>query len=188
MRKVIVSNLVSLDGYMAGPNGDIDWFMDIADEEFENYSAELINSIDIMLFGRVTYQLMEAYWPTASPDTNDVRIIHAMNHCRKLVFSKTLEEVTWTNSQLMNGEPAAVVSKLKQEEGKDLVVYGSGALVSTLTQAGLIDDYRILVVPIVLGSGKPLFGPAISQFDLKLQEASTFRSGLVLLHYVRSEN
>ena len=183
MRRVILSNLVSLDGFMAGPNGEIDWFTGIADNEFESYAVELIGSIDTMLFGRVTYELMASYWPTAKPETDDPRIIDAMNDTRKVVFSKTLDKVTWKNSRLGRGDAAEETAKLKQQPGGDMVIYGSGEIVSVLAKRGLIDDYRIFVAPIVLGKGKPLFNGIDARLGLKLIETKPFRTGMVVLRY-----
>ncbi len=181
MRKIIVSNYVTLDGFFAGPNGEIDWF--VWDTETAKYSKELLKSIDTILFGRVTYELMASYWPTASPPAEDPVIIDAMNNLPKIVFSKTLDKVAWKNSRLVKGNIAEEISQLKQEPGKDMVIYGSGSIVSTLAQRGLIDDYRIFVNPVVLGSGKPLFKGLNDRLNLKLLKTKTFDCGVVLLHY-----
>lgn len=183
MRKIIVSNLVSLDGFMAGPDGNIEWFVNITDKEFEDYAVNLMNSVDTMLFGRVTYQLMESYWPIATEDKEDPRIIDAMNNFPKIVFSKTLADVSWKNSKLIEGNLVEEILKLKQQPGKDIVVYGSGSIVSILTQEGLIDDYRIFIVPVILGSGKSQFENLKKRKNLKLLDTRTFKSGLILLHY-----
>ena len=181
MRKIIVSNYVTLDGFFAGPNGEIDWF--VWDEETAEYSKGLLSSIDTILFGRVTYELMAGYWPTASPPAEDPVIIDAMNNLPKIVFSRTLEKVAWKNSRLVKEITAEEISKLKQQHGKDLVIYGSGSIVSTLTQLGLIDEYRIFVNPVVLGGGKPLFQDVKDRLKLKLLKTRTFHCGVVLLHY-----
>jgi dihydrofolate reductase len=183
MRKVILSNLVSLDGFMAGPNGEIDWFTGVADKEFESYAVDLIDSIDTMLFGRVTYELMAGYWPAATPETDDPRIIEAMNNTRKVVFSNTLGKVDWKNSRLVKGDAAEETAKLKEQSGRDMVIYGSGGIVSALAPKGLIDDYRIFVAPIVLGKGKPLFDCVDTRIRLELLETKSFRSGMVVLRY-----
>jgi dihydrofolate reductase len=182
MKKVIVSNLVSLDGYFAGPNGEIDWFVSLADKEFEAYAIDLMSTVDTMLFGRITFELMASYWPTASPDTEDPKIIEAMNSFPKVVFSNTLESVEWNNSRLVRGDAADAVARLKQAPGKDMVIYGSGSIVAALTQRGLIDDYRIFVCPIILGSGKSLFN-GDDRKGLKLVDTRRFSSGVVLLSY-----
>lgn len=183
MRKVIVSNIASLDGFMAGPNGEIDWFASIADREFENYAVDLIRTVDTMLFGRVTYQLMESYWPKATTATDDQRIIDAMNNCAKVVFSRTLDRADWKNSRLIKGDAAEEVPKLKALPGKDMVIYGSGGIVSALAEKGLIDDYRLFVVPVVLGRGKPLFNTTDGRIRLNLVETRRFPAGMVLLRY-----
>ena len=183
MRKLIVSNLISLDGFMAGPAGEIDWFTGLADKEFEEYGVRLIESIDTILFGRVTFQLMAGYWPTASAAEDDPRIIAAMNDLPKVVFSRTLGKVEWKNSRLVNGDPAGEVAKLKAQPGKHLVIYGSGGLVSELSQQGLIDDYRIFVAPLALGSGLPMFRGLSRRIGLRLVETKSFRTGMVLLRY-----
>lgn len=181
MRKIIVSNYVTLDGFIAGPNGEIDWF--VWDEEIAKYSRELLYSIDTILFGRVTYELMASYWPTASPTTEDPVIIDAMNNLPKIVFSKTLEKVEWKNSRLAKGNISEEIPKLKQQPGKDMVIYGSGSIVSTLTQLGLINEYQIFINPIVLGSGKPLFKSMNDRLNLNLLKTKTFHCGVVLLCY-----
>lgn len=139
--------------------------------------------MDTILFGRVTYQLMAGYWLTAKPETDNPRIIEAMNKLRKIVFSRKLKSVDWNNSRLMKGDVALEVAKLKAQPGKDMVIYGSGSIVSVLAAAEMIDEYRIFVAPVVLGSGKPLFRDITNRFSLKLQETRTFGEGLVLLQY-----
>jgi dihydrofolate reductase len=181
MRKVIASIYVSLDGFFAGPNGEIDWF--VWDEETAQYSKDLLHSIDTILFGRVTYELMARYWPTADPATEDPVIIDAMNNLPKIVFSKTLEKVAWNNTKLVKGNIADEVAALKQKPGTDIVIYGSGSIVSTLAQRGLIDEYLIFVNPIVLGSGKPLFKGMKDRLNLKLQKTRIFKNGVILLYY-----
>jgi dihydrofolate reductase len=181
MRKIIVSNYVTLDGFFAGPNGEFDWF--VWDDETAEYAKGLLKSIDTILFGRVTYELMAGYWPTASPPAEDPIIIDAMNNLPKIVFSKTLDKVAWKNSRLVKGDIAEEISKLKQQPGKDMVIYGSGSIITTLTQLGLIDEYRIFVNPVMLGSGKPLFKGLHDRLKLKLLTTKTFNCGVVLLHY-----
>ena len=181
MRKVIVSNLVSLDGFISGPNGEIDWFS--WDKELENYSKEQLGSMGTILFGRVTYELMASYWPAATAATDDQMIIDAMNNLPKIVFSKTLEKVEWKNSRLVKDNIEGEVAGVKRQSGKDIVIYGSGSIVSALAQAGLIDEYRIFVNPVVLGSGKPLFKDIKNRLTLKLLNTKTFGNGLVLLCY-----
>jgi dihydrofolate reductase len=185
MRKVVLSNLVSLDGFMAGPNGEIDWFTGFADKEFEAYAAGLITSFDIMLFGRVTYELMAGYWPTATPEQDDPKIIKAMNTTSKVVFSRTLKKVEWNNCRLVAGDAVSEVRRLKQQPGKDIVIYGSGGIVSALAPQELIDDYHLFIAPLILGGGRPLFSDIPARISLKLLETRAFGSGLAMLRYSR---
>ena len=134
MRKIIVSNLVALDGFFAGPNGEIDWF--IWDEETTEYIKGLMSSLDAILFGRATYELMADYWPKASPPEEDPIIIEFMNNAPKIVFSRTLEKVEWNNSRLVKDNIVEEVEKLKQQPGKDMVIFGSGSIVSALCAGG----------------------------------------------------
>ncbi len=179
MRKIIVSNHATLDGFFAGPDGEIDWF--VWDDETADDDKNLLRSIDTILFGRVTYELMAGYWPTVT--TEDPIVAEVMNNLPKIVFSKTLEKVEWQNSRLVRGNIAEEITILKRQPGKDMVIYGSGSIVSTLSQLGLIDDYRLFVNPVILGSGKPLFKDLKNRINLKLLDAKTFASGTVSLHY-----
>jgi dihydrofolate reductase len=181
MRKVIVSEMVTLDGFFAGPNGEIDWH--IVGPEFNDYAEELLNRVDTLLFGRVTYQLMADYWPTPMALHDDPIIAAKMNSTPKVVFSRTLDKVEWQNSRLVKGNMAQEVSKLKQQPGKDMVIYGSGTLVSALTQVGLIDEYLIIVNPVVLGSGRTLFQGLKDRRSLKLVQTRAIGSGDVMLEY-----
>jgi len=185
MRKVLLSNLVTLDGFFAGPKGELDWH--IVDEEFNQYAIDLLSKVDALLFGRVTYQLMADYWPAAAtnPSTpkSDLEIADKMNNLPKIVFSKTLQEVKWINSRLVKDNIAEEISKMKQQPGKDMVIFGSGSIVSTLMQHGLIDEYRIIVNPIVLGNGNPLFKGINDKHNLKLLKTKVLGSGVVILYY-----
>jgi dihydrofolate reductase len=185
MRKVILSNLVTLDGFFAGPNGELDWH--IVNEEFNGYANDLLSKVDALLFGRVTYQLMADYWPAAAtnPSTpkSDLEIADKMNNLPKIVFSKTLQEVKWNNSRLVKENIAEEISKMKQQPGKDMVIFGSGSIVTTFMQLGLIDEYRIIVNPVVLGNGKPLFKGIKDKQNLKLLKTRVLSSGVVILYY-----
>jgi dihydrofolate reductase len=185
MRKVILSNEVTLDGFFAGPNGELDW--QIVDEESHQYAIDLLSHVDALLFGRVTYQLMADYWPAAAtnPSTSksDLEIADKMNNLPKIVFSKTLQQVEWNNSRLVKDNIAQEISKMKQQSGKDMVIFGSGTIVPTFMQHGLIDEYRIIVNPVVLGNGKPLFKGINDKQNLKLLKTRLFDSGIVILFY-----
>ena len=185
MRKVILSNMVTLDGFFEGPNKELDW--QIVDGENKEYAIDLLSKVDALLFGRVTYQLMADYWPAAAtnPSTSksDLEIADKMNNLPKIVFSKTLQEVKWNNSRLVKENIAKEISKMKQQPGKDMVIFGSGSIVSTFMQHGLIDEYRIIVNPIVLGNGNPLFKGINGKQNLKLLNTKVFDSGIVILFY-----
>jgi dihydrofolate reductase len=185
MRKVILSNMVTLDGFFEGPNKELDWH--IVDMGLNHYANDLLSNVDALLFGRVTYQLMADYWPAAAtnPSTpkSDLEIADKMNNLPKIVFSKTLQEVKWNNSRLVKENIAEEISKMKQQPGKDMVIFGSGSIVSTFMQHGLIDEYRIIVNPVVLGNGKPLFKGIKDKQNLKLLKTRVFGSGVVILYY-----
>jgi len=183
MKNVIVSNIISLDGFMAGPLGEIDWFTGMADKEFESCAIDLLGSVDTILFGRVTYDLMASYWPTASPGADDPRIIQAMNSYPKVVFSRTMKKAEWTSTRLVRGDATEEVSRLRTQPGRDMVVYGSGSIVSALAEKELVDEYFIFVAPLLLGHGKPLFSGIRGRKPLRLRETRNFGSGLVLLRY-----
>ncbi|HVC37013.1 MAG TPA: dihydrofolate reductase family protein [Gammaproteobacteria bacterium] len=181
MRRIIVSNLMSLDGFMEGPNGELDWF--VVDEEFFGYAREMLGEVDTILFGRTTYQHMAGYWPTPAAAENDPFITEKMNTLPKIVFSKTLQKVEWANSRLAKKALTDEVWELKQQHGKDIVIFGSGSIVSALGQAQLIDEYRLFVNPIILGHGAPMFRQVRDRIRLKLLKTRIFNSGLVGLYY-----
>jgi len=181
MRMILASEMVTLDGYFAGPNGETDWFF--WNKEMATSAIDLISTVDTLLFGRVTYELMADYWPSASPPTEDPIIIDKMNKLPKIVFSKTLEKVEWKNTRLIKEISAKEILEMKRQPGKNMVIYGSGSIVSAFMNLGLIDEYYLLVNPIVLGVGKPLFKDLNDKHKLNLVRTKTFSNGVVLLHY-----
>ena len=181
MRKVFLFMMVTLDGFFEGPNHEIDWHN--VDEEFNEFAIEQLNDIDTLLFGRVTYEGMASYWPTQFAKENDPMVADKMNRIPKLVFSKTLDKAEWSNSRLVKEHIAEEVSKLKQQQGGDLAIFGSSDLTVSLLEMGLVDELRIMVNPVVLGSGKQLFEGMHEILKLKLLKTKTFRSGNVLLYY-----
>lgn len=179
MRRVIMWNLVTLDGFFEGPKSwEIDWHEYVWGEELEQLSLEQSKSIGELLFGRVTYQGMAAYWSSATGEIADF-----MNSIPKVVFSRTLDRADWSNTRLVRANAEEEVATLKQQPGKDLFIFGSANLSSTLTQHGLIDEYRLGLNPIVLGGGNPLFKSSPNRIRMKLLEARTLTSGVVLLRY-----
>jgi dihydrofolate reductase len=181
MRKVIFFMLTSLDGYFEGPGRDISWHN--VDEEFDAFTIEQIDAVDMLLFGRVTYELMASFWPTPAARTDDPIVAEKMNTMPKIVFSKTLSGVDWQNTRLVKDKFFEEIVKLKQQPGKDLIIFGSSDLAVTFIQHDLIDEYRILVNPVALGGGKPLFQGLSQKLDLKLLKTRPFKNGNVLLCY-----
>ena len=173
--------MTTLDGYLEGPNSDISWHN--VDDEFNDYAIDLLNNVDALLFGRVTYELMASYWPTTVALTNDPIVAGKMNSLSKFVFSRTLKKAEWNNTRLIKENVAEEVLKLKHQSGKDLAIFGSSDLALTLLPHNLLDEFRIFVNPIVLGGGKPLFEGISTRLDLKLLNTRTFRNGNVLLYY-----
>jgi len=181
MRKVIFFMLISLDGYFEGPNHAIDWHN--VDEEFNQFSLAQLDSAGMLLFGRLTYELMADYWLSPAAARDDPVIAGYMNRLPKIVFSRTLSDVTWQNTRLVKGNMVEEVSKLKREPGKDLFIFGSSDLSVTLLQHALIDEIRVIVNPVILGEGKALFKGLQERLHLRLLKTQTFRNGNVLLCY-----
>jgi dihydrofolate reductase len=182
MRKLIVFNNVSLDGYFTDHNGDMSWAHN-QDAEWNAFTQENAGGGGELVFGRKTYDLMVSFWPTPLAAQMMPEVAASMNQLPKIVFSKTLEEPTWNNTRLMNGDIAAETQKLKQEPGPALIIMGSGSIVSQLAQAELIDEFQIVVHPLVLGAGRTLFEGGKEKLDLTLNSTRTFKNGNVLLSY-----
>ncbi len=185
MSRLYVFNMMSLDGYFEGPNRDISWHN--VDEEFHEFAIAQLNATECLLFGRATYELMASYWPTSAAITNDPIVAGKMNSLPKIVCSRALSKVEWSNTKLLKENIGEEISRLKQRLDKDLAVFGSGNLASTLLRLGLIDEYRILVNPVVLGEGRSLFEGVQGRLNLKLLSVKMFRSGNVLLSYRMNE-
>lgn len=181
MREVIFQMMVSLDGYFEGPNREIDWH--VVEDEFNAYAIDLLDAVDLLVFGRVTYQLMAGYWPTPDAIENDPVIAAKMNALPKLVFSRTLDHAGWNNTRLVRENPAAELSELKRQPGKDIAIFGSSDLALALIEDKLIDEFRIFVAPVVLGSGKPLLHGIRKRLRLQLARTVVFGSGVVGLFY-----
>lgn len=179
-RKLISQIMVSLDGFIEDPDGEINWHN--VDEEYNEYASGLLNSADAILFGRRTYQLMADYWQTPNAFLNDPVIARLMNQLPKIVFSKTLEKIEWQNSRLVKENIVKEITQLKRQQGHDLVILGSADLTSRFTKLGMVDEYQIMVNPVVLGKGKPFFNN-IQKLNLELLYSKSFRSGNVLICY-----
>jgi len=180
MRKIIVSNLVSVDGFFEAPGQSLDWFSH--GDDFFDYSVSMLDEMDTILYGSTTYKQMAAFWPTPQGDVLPA-IQQRMNSLRKVVISNTLEKAEWENSVILNGNIATEVNKLKQQPGKNIVILGSGEIVSALTHLRLIDEYRLLVNPVILGAGTPLFKGVHNRLNLQLLQTKTLSSGTIILYY-----
>jgi dihydrofolate reductase len=181
MRKVIFQMLISLDGYFEGPNREIDWHN--VDNEFNDYAIDFLKSVDTLLFGRITYELMAAHWTTHEALSNDPIVAERMNNLEKIVFSRTLKKADWSNTTLIKKDIAETVEALKQKQGKHIAIFGSSDLALALLPSGLIDELSILVNPVILGQGKTLFRGFDTRLNLTLLRTKIFRSGNVLLCY-----
>lgn len=181
MRKVIYAMSVSLDGFIEDANGDLSW--SFPNEELHKHFNEMESLIDIHLYGRRLYENMAAFWPTAdevpSAKDSEIEYAHIWKGMRKIVFSTTLTEVGW-NSELFKGDIVEEINKLKAQPGRDISVGGAN-LAGNFMRLGLIDEYRMYIHPVVLGNGKAMFPKLEDKIDLKLIEARTFGSGVVLI-------
>lgn len=181
MGKLILFNMMSLDGFFEGKNGDLAWHH--VDKEFNRFALEQLNAVEHLIFGRKTYEQMAAYWPSRQALTNDPLIAQRMNELSKHVFSTTLEQADWENTTLYRDDPVAAVSSLKQQSEKDMLILGSAHLSHSLMNNGLIDIYRVMINPVLLGRGNPLFAESGHQHKLVLMNVQAFKSGNVLLEY-----
>jgi dihydrofolate reductase len=187
MRKVILQIDLTLDGFIAGSNGESDWVT--ADEEMNQDASDLLTTADSILLGRVAYQQFADYWPFADTNrsTTHSKIAHQINNATKIIFSKTLEKVTWgtwNNARLVKENIAEEISTMKSLPGKNLLLYAGAGIVSTFMQLGLIDEYRLRVHPFVLGAGMPLFKGVEAGLHLNLVKTKTYKNGAVLLDYL----
>jgi dihydrofolate reductase len=187
MKKLVLFMHTSLDGFVAGPNREIDWIK--VDEEIFDYSAKFIDQADTALYGRVTYQMMENYWPTAanSPTATRHDKVHSKwyNNVAKIVVSKTMQQTNTGNTKFVGFDIPKEINRVKQKTGKDIILLGSPTIARMLTQEKLIDDYRLFVNPIILRNGISLFAGIKDIVQLKLLTTKIFSSGVIGLHYTR---
>jgi len=186
MRRLLYTMNVSLDGYVAAPDGSLGWA--IVDEELHRFFNDQARAMDAFLYGRRMYALMSDYWPTADsiPSTPDYMIEYAQiwREKPKVVFSRTLEAVDW-NSRLVTGDLGEEITRLKTEPGRDLAISGP-TIAARCIQLGLVDEYGLTVHPVILGAGVPFFPALETTTSLDLAETRTFRSGVVHLRYLRA--
>jgi dihydrofolate reductase len=184
MRRLVVFNQTSLDGYFADANGDMSFAHNEApDVEWDAFVAGNVSGGGMLLFGRITYELMASYWPTPFAAEKMPVVAERMNNLPKVVFSRTLDKASWSNTRLVKGNVPGEIRKMKAEPGEDMAILGSGSVVSQLAPHGLIDEYQIVVIPVALGKGRTMFEGVKEKVALKLTKTRTFGNGNVLLCY-----
>jgi dihydrofolate reductase len=184
MRKLIMWNVITLDGYFEGTqNWDLSFHNLIWGQELEKLSIEQLNSAGCLVFGRVTYEGMAAYWSKAEGETAEQEVAKLMNSLPKLVFSKTLKFADWNNTTIVSENASDEIQKLKKEGGKDIYVFGSANLSETFIKDNLFDEYRIAIAPVILGNGRSLFSQGIDSKNLSLVSTQQLLTGGVVLKY-----
>lgn len=195
MRRIVAFNRVTADGYFTSPDGKLDWV--VPEPQIDKEAGEGMSGQGAILFGRRTYEMFQAFWPHAledpgtAPDPHmpgrrspEIRAMAVwINEAAKVVFSKTLEDVTWKNTRLLHAFDPREVEAMKKQPGPDMLIFGSGSIASQLTEHGLIDEYRFVVGPVLLGRGRPLISGVPKSSRLDLLEAKTYPSGNVMLRY-----
>ena len=182
MPKLVVYNTMSLDGYFTDANGDMSWAHK-RDPEWQAFVSENASGGGQLLFGRVTYNLMASFWPTPLAAQSNPIVVERMNSMRKFVFSTTLKNAAWSNTTLLKGDLSTEVRKLKQEPGPNIVIMGSGSIVAQLADAGLVDEFQIVLNPLVVGNGRTLFEGVKRKLPMKLARSRAFGNGNVVLYY-----
>ncbi len=187
MRKIVLLMHVSLDGFVAGPNGEMDWIA--LPEALFDHVTEITDTADTALYGAHTYKLMEDYWPTAGTkpgaDKHDIEHSKWTNAATKLVFSSTLQKTNWQGTRIIRTNIKEEMDKLKSQPGKDILMFGSPTLAQNFMSMGLFDEYRLNVNPIILGKGIKLFGEHAKPIKLELKDTKQFDQGVIELHYVK---
>jgi dihydrofolate reductase len=182
MRKLIVFNSVTVDGYFVDMSGDMSWAHN-EDAEFNAFVQDNARGGGELVFGRITYELMAGFWPTPMAIKNYPVVAEGMNSMPKVVFSRTMDKASWNNTKLVKGNLSAEIRKMKKEPGIDMVIMGSGSIVSQLAQERLIDEYQVVVIPVVLGKGRTMFDGIKGKQTLKLIGSRAFGNGNVFLRY-----
>ena len=187
MRKLVLFMHVSLDGFAADINSGLDWIS--YDSELQQYADGIVDTVGSPVYGRVTYELMAGYWPAVldNPHESERSKAHAqwVDKATKIVFSKTMKKAGWNNTIVINDNIAEEINKLKQQPGKDLVIFGSPGLAHSFMELDLIDEYQLTLNPVLLGSGKPVYRNIKNKTNLKLVKTTALKSGVVGLHYAR---
>lgn len=184
MRKLAMFNTISLDGYFTGPNNDMSFAHEGGtDQESQAFVENNAKQGGTLVFGRVTYEMMASYWPTAEAKAAWPEVAEGMNRMEKIVFSRRIKTAAWEHSRVVSADPATEMRKLKDASGEDMVILGSGTIVAALAEAGLIDEYQFMVQPTFLGAGRTLFEGVESRPKLRLVESRSFKNGKVFLRY-----
>jgi dihydrofolate reductase len=186
MRNLLVFNSVTVDGYFTDKNGDMSWAHKQDDPEWNAFTAENAKSGGELLFGRVTYDLMASFWPTAAAAKMFPEVAEGMNKSPKVVFSRKMGQAPWNNTRVIKGDLAEEIRKLKEAPGDGLVLMGSGSIISQIALAGVIDEYQMVVNPLALGKGRTMFEGIKDQLNLTLASTRAFKNGNVLLTYKSS--
>jgi dihydrofolate reductase len=182
MRRLIVFNSVSVDGYFVDMKGDMSWAHN-SDPEFNAFVSDNASGGGELLFGRITYNLMAGYWPTPIARKNDPVVADGMNRLPKVVFSRTMDKASWNNTRLVKGDLVAEVRKMKKEPGPGMVIMGSGSIVAQLVEERVIDEYQVVLIPVVLGKGRTMFEGVKEKLGMKLVSSRVFGNGNVFLCY-----
>lgn len=193
MRRIVMFNQVTVDGCFAGPDDGLDWV--IRTPELDRSAAEAMPSADTLFLGRRTYQMFASFWPHAlemgAPHGGEMSAEHRsmarwLNDATKIVFSRTLNDASWRGSRILHEIDPREIAAMKAEPGKDIMVLGSGSIVSQLTEHGLIDEYQFAINPVFIGRGRRLLEDVRERVKLEMIDARTYPSGTVLLRYARS--
>lgn len=182
MRKLSVFNFVTLNGFFKGPHEDISWHKN-DDPEKNEYAEASLQHDSTLLFGRVTYEMMKSFWPTENAMKFMPVMAEGMNKAKKFVFSNTLKKADWNNTTIISGDLFKQVKQMKQEEGNDMTILGSGSIITQFAEKGLIDQYQFMIDPIAIGKGTPIFKNLKHDLELKLIGSKIFKSGVVVLTY-----
>ncbi len=183
MRRIIVSEFITVDGLMSDPGDSMDWVKNIFNNEMLREVSSQQSRVDTLLLGRLTYQIMANYWTNASPATEDEKMIRYMDSTAKIVFSKALPAVQWNNSTLKREINKEEIRKWQQQPGKDMAIIGSASIVQAFINLGLVDEYQFLIHPLMLAKGKPLFENIKDRHALKPVKTETYTNGVVCLYY-----
>ncbi|MEJ6980424.1 dihydrofolate reductase family protein [Pedobacter sp. P351] len=181
MRKITSFQFITLNGYYKDINNGIAWHKHGREEG--EYSAESLKSDNILLFGRTTYEMMASFWPTPAAYEGFPVVAEGMNKAEKIVFSKTMQKASWNNSRIISGNITDKIKKIKQTNGKNMTLLGSGSILTQFADARLIDRYQIMIDPVAIGKGASLFEDMQKPLDLNLTDTRTFKSGAILLCY-----